>query len=100
SNSWLQAADFGGGPRVESVTFTIGASGYLGTGWDGVSFRKDFWEYKPGEISTSSANLQTTDVVASIHPNPVRDDAEISINQSVALLHAKVNVVDSRGRIV
>lgn len=40
--------------------FSIGSSGYLGTGWDGVAFKNDFWEYTEGDpvgIGEESGNL-------------------------------------------
>ncbi len=43
-NSWTQKANFGGVARYGAVGFSIGAKGYIGTGYDG-SKKNDFWEY-------------------------------------------------------
>jgi hypothetical protein len=50
-DSWTQKADFGGTGRNSAVGFSIGSKGYLGTGWIGNGFMKDFWEYDP-ELNT------------------------------------------------
>ncbi len=46
-NTWTQKADFGGTARYAAIGFSIGSKGYLGTGTDGNSYSKDFWEYDP-----------------------------------------------------
>lgn len=43
---WIKKPDFGGGKRTEAVGFSIGAQGYLGTGFNDAGFlQKDFWEF-------------------------------------------------------
>ena len=46
TDTWAKKADFGGGERVAAIAFSIGLSGYVGTGADagGVYF-DDFWEW-------------------------------------------------------
>lgn len=44
-DSWTKKADFGGDARSSAVVFAIGTKGYIGTGYNGVSQLKDFWEY-------------------------------------------------------
>lgn len=45
-NTWIQKADLGGMIRREAVGFSIGAKGYIGTGWEGtLPAKKDFWEW-------------------------------------------------------
>jgi hypothetical protein len=46
-DTWTRKADFGGTPRDVAVGFSIGSKGYVGTGSDGVSGTKDFWEFDP-----------------------------------------------------
>jgi N-acetylneuraminic acid mutarotase len=47
-NTWTQKADFGGTARSMAVGFSIGDKGYIGTGSDSpTSRRNDFWEYDP-----------------------------------------------------
>jgi len=47
TNSWTQKANFGGGPRVGAVGFSIGSYGYIGTGVANTIQYNDFWEYNP-----------------------------------------------------
>ena len=44
-DAWTQKANFNGGTRWNSVGFSIGDKGYIGTGYDGATDYKDFWEY-------------------------------------------------------
>lgn len=45
-NTWTQKAAFGGSARTKATGFSIGAKGYIGTGyeWNGPN-KKDFWEW-------------------------------------------------------
>jgi len=45
--NWVELSDFDGIPRCDAVGFSIGAKGYLGTGYDGNYRLSDFWEYNP-----------------------------------------------------
>ena len=46
TNTWTKKANFGGTVRDNAVGFSIGTSGYIGTGYaSGGIFRNDFWEY-------------------------------------------------------
>jgi N-acetylneuraminic acid mutarotase len=47
ANPWTQITEFVGTVRSYAVGFSIGNKGYIGTGWDGTSHLKDFWEYDP-----------------------------------------------------
>lgn len=55
TDKWTQKTDFSGNARYSAVGFTAVAAfgsstvtkGYIGTGYDGSSFYKDFWEYDP-----------------------------------------------------
>ena len=44
---WTQEANYPGGVRGGAIGFSIGSMGYVGTGADSVSVKKDFWEYNP-----------------------------------------------------
>lgn len=46
-NTWIQKTDVGGTARSSSVGFSIGDKGYIGTGNQGFTYFKDFWEYDP-----------------------------------------------------
>lgn len=60
SNVWVQKTDFGGVARRNSVGFSIGNKGYLGTGFNGSTYYNDLWEYDP-EMQTwiQKASLAT-----------------------------------------
>jgi N-acetylneuraminic acid mutarotase len=45
--NWVELSDFDGIPRSNAVGFSIGTKGYLGTGYDGEDWTRDFWEYDP-----------------------------------------------------
>ena len=47
NDAWTQKANFNGGTRLGAVGFSIGSKGYVGTGFDVVSDKNDFWEYDP-----------------------------------------------------
>jgi N-acetylneuraminic acid mutarotase len=44
---WTQVADFGGTARYNTIGFSIGSKGYVGTGYDGDGYNSDFWQYDP-----------------------------------------------------
>jgi hypothetical protein len=46
-NAWTQKGNFPGTARYLPITFVIGTKGYMGTGWNQVSYFNDFWEYDP-----------------------------------------------------
>lgn len=80
TNTWLQKASFGGGVRVEAIGFSIGNLGYLGTGWDGINFRKDFWEYNPEDSTTSIEDIASASFGFSVYPNPFTTSATVKLN--------------------
>lgn len=43
--NWVTETVFDGSPRSSSVCVTIGNQAYLGTGYDGDDYLKDFWRY-------------------------------------------------------
>lgn len=45
--SWSQMGNYTGIARIDAVAFSINSKGYIGTGYDGTDFLKDFWEYDP-----------------------------------------------------
>lgn len=59
SDSWSQKADFGGGLRYHTVSFTIGNKAYVGTGRNNFSaYERDLWEFDPIEnIWTAKADF-------------------------------------------
>jgi len=70
TNTWTQKTDFNGSSRMGAIGFSIGISGYIGTGDDGVGMNhmtRDFWEYKPDTITSIIENKWAT---LQIYPNP------------------------------
>lgn len=65
---WTSKAAFGGTTRQFAVGFSIGAKGYIGTGWDqGIGYRNDFWEYDPATNAWSQkANFGGTARILSV----------------------------------
>jgi len=48
NDTWTQMADladFGGAARNSASAFAIGTNGYIGLGFDGNDYLKDFWQY-------------------------------------------------------
>jgi hypothetical protein len=52
TDTWIQAADFGGTARTMAAGFSIGSLGYVAAGFDGGE-KNDLWEYN------ASANVWT-----------------------------------------
>lgn len=46
-NTWIQRADFPGGPRYGAIGFSIGNKGYIGLGANKNIRYRDLWEYNP-----------------------------------------------------
>src|SRR4051812_24769577 len=61
NGTWFQRASYGGGGRVQAVSFSIGSKGYIGTGVDAnYNPQNDFWEYDPAtDTWTQKASLGT-----------------------------------------
>lgn len=53
-NAWFKLANFGGGPRENAVSFSIGNKGYFGLGSGGDRPFSDFWEYDSDTKTWSS----------------------------------------------
>jgi hypothetical protein len=61
SGIWTQKANFGVTGRNSAVSFSIGSKGYIGTGYEGLVGKSDFWEYDPiGNSWTQKANFGGT----------------------------------------
>ena len=43
--NWISRSVFDGTPRSSSIAYTQGDKGYMGTGFDGDDYLKDFWVY-------------------------------------------------------
>ncbi|MFT5858476.1 MAG: N-acetylneuraminic acid mutarotase [Flavobacteriaceae bacterium] len=56
TNTWSQAADFGGGARRQAVGFSINGIGYVGTGNSPTGFKKDMYSYDPTANSWTQVN--------------------------------------------
>jgi len=59
--TWALKAIFSGGARIEIASFSIGNKGYFGTGFDGASYKQDFWEWDQAtDVWTQKANFGGT----------------------------------------
>jgi N-acetylneuraminic acid mutarotase len=57
TNTWTQKANFGGTARSGAIGFSIGAKGYISTGYDANIVTRDLWEYDPASnIWTQKTN--------------------------------------------
>lgn len=43
--NWIEKSELAGKPRSEAVAFTINDTAYIGTGYDGEKYLRDFWKY-------------------------------------------------------
>jgi N-acetylneuraminic acid mutarotase len=59
--NWVRQSDFDGVARSEAISFVIGDTAYIGTGYDGTVRLSDFWKYDPSQ-GTSGSWLQRADV--------------------------------------
>lgn len=48
-DKWAQLANFSGLNRSNAVSFVIGSKVYVGTGYNGTTYCKDFYEYDPAK---------------------------------------------------
>ena len=46
--NWVERSDFEGVTRSGAVSFTVGNFAYVGLGFDGDDYLRDFWMYDPG----------------------------------------------------
>jgi N-acetylneuraminic acid mutarotase len=49
SGNWVKRSDFEGVTRSEAVSFVIGDTAYIGTGFDGTNRLGDLWAYDPAQ---------------------------------------------------
>ncbi len=45
--NWVERSSFNGYARSDAIAFTIDGKAYMGTGYDGSDYLKDFWQYDP-----------------------------------------------------
>lgn len=55
SGTWSQKASMGGTARTYAVGFATDSYGYVGLGYDGDNYLKDFWRYDPATDSWTQA---------------------------------------------
>jgi hypothetical protein len=69
-NTWTQVANFGGAPSCCHVTFTIGNSGYIGTGYEQTNGESQLlWEYTPGPTAVSASASSSVFTLYHDEPN-------------------------------
>ena len=101
TNTWLQRANFLGGPREEASQFSIGNFGYAGTGYDGLVAgvtKKDFWQYNPNDSTTGIYDLGFTNYDLKVFPNPFSVSATVKIISSVQLENAELKIYSLTGQ--
>ena len=47
TGNWVKASDFEGVTRSGAISFSIGNFAYVGLGYDGDEYLRDFWRYDP-----------------------------------------------------
>lgn len=57
NGNWINMFEMSGKPRSEAVAFTINDTAYVGTGYDGEKYLKDFWKYDVVSGWTQIADL-------------------------------------------
>ena len=57
SNSWNKMARFSGKGRYMVVAFAANGTGYVGTGYDGLTCLADFWQYDPATGARTGINI-------------------------------------------
>jgi len=75
--TWTTKTSLTGAARWGAVGFSIGAKGYVGTGLDAASARKDWFEFDPGAMT--SVTDQNKIITVWIYPNPVQLKADIFV---------------------
>ncbi len=61
ADTWTSKANFGGTGRSAATGFFLNGKGYIGTGWNFSTRKKDFWEWDPStNIWTQKADLAVT----------------------------------------
>lgn len=55
--NWVELSELAGDPRAEAVSFVIGDTAYLGTGFNGEDYLRDFLKYTPRSGWSQIADL-------------------------------------------
>lgn len=63
TGNWVEVSEMAGKPRSEAVAFVIGDTAYIGTGYDGEKYLRDFWKYNPANGWSQIADLPATAAV-------------------------------------
>jgi N-acetylneuraminic acid mutarotase len=57
TGNWVEVSEMAGKPRSEAVAFAINDTAYIGTGFDGEKYLRDFWKYNPANGWSQVADL-------------------------------------------
>ncbi|RPE09496.1 galactose oxidase [Chitinophaga lutea] len=57
TGNWVEVQEMSAKPRSEAVSFVIGDTAYIGTGYDGEKYLRDFWKYTPARGWTQITDL-------------------------------------------
>ena len=56
--NWIRSAEFSGNARTQAISFVIGDTAYVGTGFDGTNRYNDLWSFDPVKMNwQEKANL-------------------------------------------
>jgi N-acetylneuraminic acid mutarotase len=98
SNSWTAMNPFQGTARANAVAVSCpNNKAYVGLGYDSL-YRDDWWEFDPTLNSTEDLTLNASQVT--VFPNPMTDQATVSIEQDAlaSLEKVTVTVFDLNGK--
>ncbi|MFY7653311.1 MAG: Kelch repeat-containing protein [Chitinophagaceae bacterium] len=79
SGNWVKRADFGGVGRTEGISFVIGDTAYVGTGFDGFFRYNDLWAFTPDLNSGRGSWSQRSSI-----PAPAGTNGVMGRNSAVA----------------
>ncbi|HRQ85678.1 MAG TPA: hypothetical protein PLV70_11235, partial [Flavobacteriales bacterium] len=86
-------ANFGGAGAHTPIAFSIGDTGYMGTGSTSSGATAQFWEYKGGPVG-----IDETLAASTIHPAFQQD--QITLNGWAPGLADAYSILDASGRII
>lgn len=100
TDSWTVRNPFDGGGRRSAVSFTINGVSYLGCGKGVTGKRRDFWQYYP--YVTGEEQLVHDKTVMQVAPNPIDDQANVTINPEIAKEHQQLTftLYDLQGKTI
>lgn len=97
TDTWTQEANYGGVGAAVPVGFSIGVSGYVGTGITSSSYTNEFWEYSNPSSTKELATNSTLNI--SVYPEPANNYLTLSLN-NIEYKQAYYSIYNSLGQSV